>query len=305
MYDLIIIGAGPAGLTACLYALRSKLEVLLIDKFQPGGYLNYIDKLENYPGFPKGVSGMELTERVVKQLKLYNFQFKQEEIKNIKQNTGFLWEVFTKNESFITKAIIMATGSHPVQLGVEGEKKFFGKGVSYCAMCDAPFFKDRDLVVIGGGNAALEEALYLTHFAKSVVVVHRREKLRADAVLQELAHNNKKIKFILNSVCTEINGKDAVEKITLKNAQGDISEVSCQGVFVFVGMRPQTGFIKGLLETDKGGYIITAKDLATSAQGIYACGDCREVILRQVVTACGEGALAAYSARKYLEKIQN
>jgi len=202
MYDLVIVGAGPAGLTAALYALRSRLNVLLTDKMPPGGYLGFIDNLENYPGFAEGISGTDLTQRIMQQLQKYGLKFQQAEVTNVIAIEDSNWKLQTRNDSVSAKAVIIATGSSPKCLGVVGERQYLGKGVSYCAVCDAPFFRDKDVVVVGGGNTALEEALYLTRFAKTVTVVHRRDALRADAVLQEKARNNGKIRFVLNSVCT-------------------------------------------------------------------------------------------------------
>ncbi len=304
MYDLIIIGAGPAGLTACLYALRLGLNVLLIDKMQPGGALYNIERLENYPGFADGISGALLAERITEQLKQYNFNFKQGEIISITQAPEQRWKLNSESKEFTAKAVIVATGTSPQPLGIEGEVKFTGKGVSYCALCDGYFFKDKDVVVIGGGNSALEEAVFLSKLAKSVTIIHRREKFRADRILQEKAQTNEKIKFLMSSVCTQITGAQQVRAVQVKDAEGKIAEVACEGIFIFVGVRPQTDFLQNLLKKDEGGYIITEQNLQSSRAGIFACGDSRKTLLRQVITACGEGALAAYAAGKYLEEFK-
>jgi len=300
MYDLIIIGAGPGGLTACLYALRSRLNVLLIDKALPGGYLAQILELENYPGF-EVISGFELAEQMVKQLEKYNYQFKQLDVEKIEKNNRS-WDVISGQQRVTAKALIIATGSSPRKLGVEGEQEFIGKGVSYCGVCDAPFFRNKEVVVIGGGNTALEEAIYLTKFANKVTIVHRRQGLRAEKILEDRARENEKIKFILNAVCTKISGAKTVEQINIEDVNtGNQEIIKTQGVFIFVGMDPQTKFLNGLLETDKAGNIISDKNLAASEQGVFVCGDCTDIALRQVITACGQGAIAAHSVNKYLE----
>jgi len=302
MFDVIIIGGGPAGLTACLYALRFRLKVLILDKMQIGGYLNYIDTLENYPGFSDGISGAKLTEQITGQLKHYNFQFLQTQVEGITENSKGQWEIKTAKEKFITKAVIISVGTVPSKLGIPGEEQFLGKGVSYCAMCDAPFFKDKEIIVIGGGNTALEEALYLSKFASKVTIVHRRMIFRGDAIFVEKAKQNGKIDFIMDSVCTQIYGSEAVEGVKIKDSTGDIRQLSASGVFLFVGMNPQTEFLKGLVDMDKSGYIIADENLAATAKGIFVAGDCRKNSLRQVISACGEGAKAAYSAHKLMEK---
>ncbi len=302
MFDVIIIGAGPAGLTACLYALRFRFKVLLVDKMQIGGYLNYIDILENYPGFADGISGVKLTEQITEQLKHYDFRFMQAQVESIIENSKGQWELKTAKETLISKTVIVCAGTVPRKLGIPGEDKFLGKGVSYCAMCDALFFRDKEIVVIGGGNTALEEALYLSKFASKVTIVHRRMRFRGDAIFVEKAKQNKKIDFFMESVCTQIYGSATVEGVEIKDSSGNIKQISTNGVFLFVGMLPQTEFLKNLVDLDQQGYIITDENLAASAKGIFVAGDCRRNSLRQVITACGEGARAAYSVHKLLEK---
>lgn len=302
MFDVIVVGAGPAGLTACLYALRFRLKVLVVDKMQIGGYLNYIDILENYPGFAEGISGVELTEQITAQLKHYDFQFMQAEVESISRNAQGLWEIKGAKENLIAKTVIISVGTIPKKLGIPGEKEFLGKGVSYCAMCDAPFFRDKEIVVIGGGNTALEEALYLSKFASKVTIIHRRMSFRGDAIFVEKAKQNKKIVFEMGAVCTKICGAGTVQSVELKDSDGNIRKISAAGVFLFVGMGPQSEFLKGLVDMDNLGYILVDENLNTTAQGIFAAGDCCQNSLRQVVSACGEGAKAAYSVHKLLEK---
>lgn len=297
---MIIVGAGPAGLTACLYALRFRLKVLIVDKMQLGGYLNYIDILENYPGFSDGISGPKLKEQITEQLEHYDFQFMQTHIEGIRENDKGQWEIKTAKETLISKTAIICTGTVPSKLGIPGEEEFLGKGVSYCAMCDAPFFRDKEIVVIGGGNTALEEALYLSKFASKVTIVHRRAVFRGDEIFIEKAKQNTKIDFIMESDCTQIFGAGTVEGVNIKDSAGDIKPISASGVFLFVGMGPQTEFLHGLVDMDQSGYISADENLATTAKGIFVAGDCRKNSLRQVISACGEGAKAAYSVHKLL-----
>jgi len=304
MYDLIIVGAGPAGLTACLYALRFRLKTLLVDKMQAGGYLNYIDKLDNYPGFPEGIGGAELTEKITLQLKNYDFQFQQSQVSKIINLGKENWQVQTAKQSQSAKTLIIACGRRPRKIGVPGEQELTGKGVSYCAVCDAPFFKGKDVIVIGGGNTALEEALYLSRIARKVTLVHRRDKFRGDALLQERVADTRNISFLMNSVCEEISGGKKVEAVNIKDKQGNITKISAEGVFIFAGMIPETFFLKGIVNMDEQGYVIANENLETSAQGIFACGDCRANCLAQVVSACGEGAKAANSAHKILQRYE-
>lgn len=301
-YDLIIIGAGPAGLTACLYARRFGLKTLLMDKAGIGGYLNYIDKLENFPGFPSGIAGPELAQKITAQLKTYDFEFKQAEIKKIQLDNQNYWELSTMNEVLKSKAIIIAVGRQPGGFEIPGEKEFKGKGVSYCAMCDAPFFKNKDVVVIGGGNVALEEALYLTNFAKKVTIIHKRDKIDADEVFKNKVKHNKKINSIIGATCREIQGKQKVESIIVRHATAEMETISTDGVFIFSGMRPLTAFVSQLVDMDEKGYIRAQEDLSTSTQGVFVAGDCRSDSLPQVISACGEGAKAAHSVHKFLAR---
>lgn len=262
--------------------------------------MNFIETLENYPGFEGGISGYKLIENMKKQLENYEFKFLQSEAHSIKKNEDSTWEVDLVKEKITTRTIIVSVGTVPRKLGVDGEDKFLGKGISYCAMCDAPFFKNKEIAVIGGGNVALEEALYLSKFASKVTVVHRRDRFRADAIFVEKAKNDSKIEFALGSVCSKITGENKVGSVELKNNKGDVKELAVDGVFIFIGMVPQTGFLKDLLEIDDEGYIITNDDFCSSNKGIYIAGDCRKGALRQVISACGDGAKAAYSANKFL-----
>jgi thioredoxin reductase (NADPH) len=303
VYDVIIIGGGPSGLTAGIYASRARLKTLIIENYSTPAQAILTDLIENYPGFVDGIGGFELIERFKKQAEKFGAEIISGAVKSVKESLS-KWQVAVDNKTFETLSVIIASGAKPKNLGIAGEKELTGRGVSYCATCDGAFFKDRDVVVIGGGDSALEEAIFLTRFVKNVKVVHRRDSLRAAKILQERALNSSKIQFILNSVVSSIVGRDKVTGIIVKDVKNGIeSEVLCDGVFVFAGYTPNTEFIKGALDIDENGYIITKEDLSTNKKGIFACGDCCKKMLRQVVTACGDGALASFSCQKYIEEL--
>lgn len=300
MYDLIVVGAGPAGLTVCLYAGRARLKTLLLEKMVVGGRILLTETIENFPGFPQGISTQELIQRMQEQVKSLGVETKLEEAQEIDCQVK---SVKTDEKIYSTKSIIIATGAKARKLGVPGEDRLTGKGVSYCATCDGPLFKDKNVVVVGGGNAVAEEVLYLSRFAKTVSVVHRRNELRAAAILQEELKKNKKISFILNSVITEIMGSTKIESLKIKdvgtNREGIIN---CDGLFIYIGYDPDTALVKNKLQLDESGFIITDETMATSREGIFACGDCRKKSLYQVITACGDGAVAAESAYKFISR---
>ena len=301
MHDLIIIGAGPAGLTAGLYAGRYRLNALILEKMVPGGQILWSEKIENFPGFPSGVYTQELVDRMKKQLEELQIAIENDECLQVVSDRGVSYTVKTQSNVFQAKSIIIASGAGPKRLNVQGEEQFIGRGVSYCGTCDGPLFKNKEIAVIGGGNSAIEEALYLTTYAGKVHVIHRRQGLRASGILEEKAQHNPKINFILDSVIEEIIGKNRVEGIRIKNVKTDASaQLACEGVFIFVGIEPNTLFVKNLLNVDESGFIITQPDMGTAREGIFACGDCIKKSLYQVVNACGEGAVAADSAHKYL-----
>lgn len=302
MYDLIIIGAGPAGLTACLYAGRSRLKTLLLEKMVVGGRILLTETIENFPGFPGGISTQELIQRMQEQVKSLGIEIKSEEVSELDCQSK---SVKTDEKTYPAKTIIIATGAVPRKLGVPGEDRLTGRGVSYCATCDGPLFKDKNVVVVGGGNAVAEEALYLSRFAKTVNIVHRRNDLRACAILQEELKKNKKINFILSNVVTELMGSTKMESLKIKDVNtGQEQIINCDGVFIYIGYDPDTGLVKNKLKLDGAGFIITDEAMATSQDGIFACGDCRKKSLYQVITACGDGAIAAESAYKYISKAQ-
>ncbi len=300
VYDVMIIGGGPAGLSAGLYASRSRLRTLLIEKDRTGGQVNTTEDLENYPGIMDGIKASQLMERMTEQAKNFGTAFIKDKVTDIIPE-GNIKVVKGEKGDYRGKTVIIATGATPRMLGVKGEKEFTGKGVSYCATCDANFFVDLDVAVVGGGDSAIEEALYLTKFAEKVYVIHRRDRLRATGSLQERAKRNNKIHFILNTVVSEIKGDGIVEKITIRNKKtGEEKDLKIDGVFIFVGTQPISDFVKDVIKTDDEGYIITDEFMMTSMEGVFAAGDVRKKFLRQVITAAAEGAIAATAAEKYI-----
>ncbi len=300
MYDVVIIGGGPAGITAGIYARRAMLETLLVEKFGLGGQIALIDLVENYPGFSR-VEGSTLVQRLEEHADEIELDVSFTEVERI-EDRGKEKLIHTTDGSIIeTRCAIIASGASPARLGIPGEKEYIGRGVSYCATCDGFFFRDRDVAIVGGGNTAIAEALFLAKMVRKIYLVHRRDALRADKILQERAFKNEKIEFVWNSVPEEIKGRETVETIVVRNVKsGELHEISVDGVFIFVGMKPETDFIE--CQKDERGFIKTDRSLATSISGIFAAGDCRDTPLRQIATAIGDGALAASSAVKYLEK---
>jgi thioredoxin reductase (NADPH) len=298
MYDLIIIGAGPAGLTAGLYAGRYRLNTLILEKVTPGGRILMTETIENFPGFVDGVSTADLMSHLEQQVKKLGIEIELTEALELDCRSK---TVKAENKLYQAKSIIIASGASPKRLNVPGEEELVGRGVSYCATCDGPLYKEKKVVVVGGGNAAVEEALYLRRYARTVSLIHRRNELRASKILQEKLREDKKINLILGSIVSKIQGASRVESIKIINAQTNQEQVlECDGIFVYVGSEPNTLFIKNKLEVDERGFITTDQDLMTSEEGIFACGDCRKKSLYQVITACGDGAIAADSAQRYL-----
>lgn len=293
MYDVVIIGGGPAGLSASIYAKRFGLSTLLIEKVGIGGQASLTDLIENYPGFPEGISGAELVNKMEEQAKKFDVEFLIDEVLNVDFDDE-IKKVITNSANFESKGIIITTGANPKKLNVPGEKEFIGKGVSYCAVCDAFFYKNKDVLVVGGGDSAITEALYLTTFANNVYVVHRRDKLRAAYYLQNRAFKNQKIKFIFNSIVKEIKGDKRINKVIIHNIKEDkLYELDVSGVFIYVGLIPNSELFKNKLEFDENGFIITDDDMRTNKKFVYAAGDVRKKSLRQIVTACADGAIAA------------
>jgi len=303
-YDLVIIGGGPAGLTAGIYASRARLNVLLLEKTAPGGQVLITDWIENYPGFPKGISGYDLVTKMAEQTKHFGLKLETSEVLSLDLSEA-VKKIELNDKTITTLSIIIATGASPRKLGVPGEDMFIGKGVSFCATCDGPFFKEHVVAAVGGGDTAVQESIYLTKFAKKVYLIHRRDELRATKILQERAMANDKIEFVWNSVVTGIGGGlTNVEKISVKNVKtGEEKEIPVSGCFVWVGILPNTSFLKDTLKVDENGFIIAGQNMETSVPGVFAVGDVRNTPLRQVVTAVGDAAIAAVSAEHYIENI--
>ena len=303
-YELVVIGGGPAGLTAGIYAARSRLNFLLFEKVVPGGQILTTDWIENYPGFPEGVSGYELARKIADQLARFDAPVENEEVLSM-ECSGPVKRLVLKDRTISTHTVIIATGASPNLLSVPGEDAYLGKGVSFCATCDGPFYKDKRVAVMGGGDTAVQEAIFLTKFAETVYIIHRREQLRATRILQDRAFANPKIKFIWNSVVTQIEGNESgVEKLIMKNVKtGAISDLPVDGFFIFIGTRPNTGFLCSEIKTNEEGFVIADQNMETSVPGVYAVGDVRNTPLRQVVTAVGDAAIAAVCAEKYVENL--
>jgi len=303
-YDVIIIGGGPAGLTAAIYTSRARLKTLVIESYSVPGQAIITDSIENFPGFPEGINGFELVEKFKKQAEKFGTELIVKNVEKIEQLKDG-WRIKAEDKTYTTLSIIIATGARPRKLDVPGEHKFTGKGVSYCATCDGALYRDKHVVVIGGGDTAIDEALFLTRFAKKVTLIHRRDRLRGTKILQERVLANKKMEFVWESNVIEILGKERIEGVKINNIKTKKdTDLSCDGVFVFVGYEPNTVLAKGLLKLDKKSYILADEDMNTSKKGIFSCGDCRKKLLRQVVTACGDGATAAFNAQHYVEKLK-
>lgn len=304
MRDVIIIGSGPAGLTAAIYAARANMKPLVISGLERGGQVTLTDDLENYPGFPDGLGGFEMYEKFEKQAQKFGAEMLYDVVTEVNL-TGEIKIVKTANETFEAKSVIIATGSTPKRLGVPGEEKLIGKGVSYCATCDGFFFTGKHVVVVGGGNSALDEALYLTRHAKKVTIIHRRDRLRADQILQQRAFNNEKIDFIWDTVVEEIVGDDSVKSLKLKNIKtGETSDYPVDGIFVFIGHYPNVDLFTGQVELDEQNYIKTDRRTHTNLTGVFACGDVQDSIYRQAITAAGSGCQAGMEAEKYVAELE-
>lgn len=302
-YDVLIIGGGGAGLTAALYTSRARLSTLLLEKLAPGGQIALTDMVENYPGFPEGILGPEISQRMEDQAKRYGTEVAYQEVKSIAKTNGE-FEIKTAGGSYQGKTVILAAGASFRMLGVSGERELTGKGVSYCATCDGAFFKEKEIVVVGGGDSALQEGLFLTRFATKISVIHRRDALRASPILQERAKNNPKINFVWDTVVEKIQGSKKVEGVTLKNLKSQqVRDFRTDGIFVFIGHDPNTSFLKGFVELDEKGYVKVDNQTRTSVPGVFAAGEIRAGAVKQLVSACGEGCEAALAAQEYVDHL--
>ncbi len=302
MYDLIIIGGGPAGLTAGIYAARSKMNVVMLEKMMPGGNVSITAEVENYPGTP-GISGPELVVNMEKQARDFGLEIRSEEVLSIEVGAGTNGHTIKSDSAeYVTKSILIATGSSPRRLGSPGEEEHIGRGVSYCATCDGAFYRDKHVAVVGGGDSAVEEGLFLTKFAKRVTIIHRRDKLRATKIIQEKAMKHPKVDFIWDSVVDAIEGTPAVSNLKIRNLKTEeVSDFPVDGIFIFVGYIPGTEFVPGIIDKDSSGYIITDMLMHTNIPGIFAAGDIIAKKQRQIVTACGDAATAIKSIEHYNE----
>jgi thioredoxin reductase (NADPH) len=302
-YETVIIGAGPAGLTAAIYTSRAQIHTLLIEKLGAGGQAAATDHIENYPGFPEGVNGFELSQKMEEQALKFGARIENAEVMKVEKNTASgLFQIKTDGKTYETRSIILAAGTCPKKLGIKGEDSFIGRGISFCATCDGAFYKDKTVAVIGGGDSALDEGLFLTRFAKKVYIIHRRDKLRAVKILQKRALENPKIEIIWNTIVEEVIGDTKIRQLRIQDLIDCESRIlDVDGMFLYIGINPNTTIIEGV-NKDNQGYIITDEAMLTSIPGVFAAGDCRKTPLRQVVTAVGDGAIAAYSAEKFLDE---
>ncbi len=301
-YDMVIIGGGPAGLSAATYAARGGLKTIVLEKAMFGGQIVVTDEIENYPGYVEPVSGFDIADNLKKQAARFGTEFKSENVKSI-ESDGFYKTVKTSKTTYRTKSVLIATGAHPSKLNVPGEKEYTGKGVSYCATCDGALYRNKVVAVVGGGDSAVEEAMFLTKFVKKVYIIHRRDELRAVKLVQDRVYKNDKIDFIWDSVVKSVEGGDFVEKLQIFNHKTETTkELEVDGVFIYVGIIPNNELIKSTVKLDQWGFVLADESMHTSVPGIFSAGDINQKILRQVVTATADGAIAAFSAEKWIEE---
>lgn len=305
MENVIVIGSGPAGLTAALYTARANLEPLVITGSQIGGQISITNEVENYPGFPEGTTGPELVELMKAQAEKFGARLEIDEVIEV-DFSGWPLGIKTHGNAYEAKAVIVATGASPRKLGVPGEEEFTGRGVSYCATCDGFFFRGKDIVVVGGGDSALEEGIFLTKFANQVRVIHRRDELRAGPILAERARKNPRISFIWDTVVREIVGDGAVQAVEIENVKtGDRETLATDGVFIYIGHYPNSEIFRGVLEMDDHGYLITDEAKRTNVRGVYAAGEIDDPVYRQIATSVGEGCKAALQVTRFLEELED
>ncbi|HHY20757.1 MAG TPA: thioredoxin-disulfide reductase [Bacilli bacterium] len=304
IYDVIIVGAGPAGMTAAVYTSRANLSTLMVERGMPGGQMANTQDVENYPGFDL-ILGPDLSNKMFDHAKKFGAEYAYGDIKEV-IDEGDIKIVKTDSGEYKALAVIVATGAEYRKLGIPGEQELTGRGVSYCAVCDGAFFKDKELVVVGGGDSAVEEAIFLTRFASKVTIIHRRDELRAQKIIQQRAFANEKIEFIWDHVVSSVNEKDGkVGSVTIEHTKtGEQREFTTDGVFIYIGMLPLNDSVKNLGITNEEGYIVTDEKMATKRAGIFAAGDIREKTLRQIVTATGDGSIAAQSVQNYIETLE-
>jgi len=302
IYDVIVAGAGPAGMTAAVYTSRANMSTLLLERGAPGGQMANTEEIENYPGFTS-ILGPELANKMFEHAQQFGAEYAYGDIREIRDEEPYK-RVITGDKEYLAKAVIVATGAEHRMLGVPGEKEFSGRGVSYCAVCDGAFFRGKELVVVGGGDSAVEEAVFLTRFASKVTIVHRRDQFRAQKILQKRAFENEKISVIWDTQVREIRGDGKVQSVLLENVKtGEQREFATDGIFIYVGMNPLSQPVRNLGITNEAGYIVTDEKMQTKVKGVFAAGDVREKMLRQVVTATGDGSIAAQSAQHYVEEL--
>ena len=302
IYDMIIVGGGPGGYTAALYAARAGLDVLLIERLSPGGQMNLTDQIDNYPGFPEGVDGFQLSMNMQQQAERFGAVTKYAEVLKL-ELAEKVKTVYTEEGIYRAKTLVLSTGANPRELGVEREREMIGRGVGYCAHCDGRFYKDKTVVVVGGGNSAAAEALYLSRIAKEVILVHRRDSLRATQIYHKPLMDASNIRFLWNCQVTELVGEEILEAVKVRNLHsGEEQLLQVQGLFVSIGRKPATELVKDRLTLDSAGYIMAGEDTKTNLPGVYAVGDVRTKQLRQIVTAVSDGAMAAHVAESYLSE---
>ncbi len=304
IYDVVIVGAGPAGMTAAVYASRANLSTLMLERGMPGGQMANTEEVENFPGFDY-ITGPELSNKMFEHSQKFGAEYKYADIKNVEVD-GDIKIIKTSSDDILARTLIIATGAEHKKIGIPGEEELAGRGVSYCAICDGAFFKEKHLVVIGGGDSAVEEGMFLTKFASKVTIVHRRDTLRAQEILQDRAFNNEKIDFIWNTEIESINGEGKVSSVTLRNNESDETyDFEADGVFIYIGMKPLTAPFKDLGILTEDGYVDSNDEMETSQKGVFAAGDVRVKTLRQIVTATGDGSIAAQNAYEYLETLKD
>ncbi len=299
-YDVLIIGAGPAGLSAAIYSARGGLKTAIFEKAMVGGQINVTDEVENYPGFEEPLSGFELTAKMHAQAERFGARFIEEEITAMGME-GLCKVIETDSGKYRAKSVIICTGAHPRRLNIPGEERLTGRGVSYCATCDGALYRDKVVAVVGGGDSAIEEGIFLSRFVRKVIVIHRRDELRAQKIIQDRAFKNPKMEFIWDTVVQEIHGEERVGQLELVNRKSkEISMLPVDGVFIYVGILPNNELLESRIELDSAGFVLTDDHMHTNIPGIYAAGDIRHTVLRQVVTATSDGAVAAWSAEKWI-----